>query len=213
NAREPTSGTVGAPLMILGATLILLLFSVGYTWMTPARAGRRRLLRVRGPRPRGPSRAGHRRDRAAVLPPAHRLDDLLPGRPGGQPARAVDRARGAVVADLRPDDPGGGTAGPPHDRPVRERARPRAGAREPRRGGDRHRGARLRTPPRGPSLQPRRGPLRRSRPRAPVRLPRVLRLRGHSGVPARGEGPAAHHPPRHLHLRAPDRRALRRLVL
>ena len=29
------SGTVGAPLMILGATLILLLFSVGYTWMTP----------------------------------------------------------------------------------------------------------------------------------------------------------------------------------
>src|SRR5699024_8827572 len=138
------SGTVGAPLMILGATLILLLFSVGYTWMTPARAGRRRLLRVRGPRPRGPSRAGHRRDRAAVLPPAHRLDDLLPGRPGGQPARAVDRARGAVVADLRPDDPGGGTAGPPHDRPVREGARHRAGARDPRRGGDRHRGARLR---------------------------------------------------------------------
>src|SRR5699024_3301356 len=29
------SGTVGAPLMIVGATLILLLFSVGYTWMTP----------------------------------------------------------------------------------------------------------------------------------------------------------------------------------
>ena len=29
------SGNVGAPLMILGATLILLLFSVGYTWMTP----------------------------------------------------------------------------------------------------------------------------------------------------------------------------------
>ena len=29
------SGSIGAPLMILAATLILLLFSVGYTWMTP----------------------------------------------------------------------------------------------------------------------------------------------------------------------------------
>ncbi|WP_193105430.1 APC family permease [Brachybacterium sp. FME24] len=29
------SGSVGAPLMILAATVILLLFSVGYTWMTP----------------------------------------------------------------------------------------------------------------------------------------------------------------------------------
>ncbi|HIY24889.1 MAG TPA: hypothetical protein H9837_11400, partial [Candidatus Brachybacterium merdigallinarum] len=29
------SGSVGAPLMILAATLILLLFSVGFTWMTP----------------------------------------------------------------------------------------------------------------------------------------------------------------------------------
>src|SRR5699024_8127117 len=49
----------------------------------PARAGCRCLLRVRGPGPRGPCRSRHRRDRAAVLPPAHRLDDLLPGRPGG----------------------------------------------------------------------------------------------------------------------------------
>ncbi|WP_114856246.1 APC family permease [Brachybacterium sp. YJGR34] len=29
------SGSIGAPLMILAATVILLLFSVGYTWMTP----------------------------------------------------------------------------------------------------------------------------------------------------------------------------------
>src|SRR5699024_12811808 len=29
------SGPVGAPLMIVGAPLILLLFSVGYTWMPP----------------------------------------------------------------------------------------------------------------------------------------------------------------------------------
>lgn len=29
------SGSVGAPLMILAATVILLLFAVGYTWMTP----------------------------------------------------------------------------------------------------------------------------------------------------------------------------------
>ena len=27
--------SVGAPLMVLAATVILLLFSVGYTWMTP----------------------------------------------------------------------------------------------------------------------------------------------------------------------------------
>jgi len=30
-----SGGSVGAPLMILAATVILLLFSVGYTWMTP----------------------------------------------------------------------------------------------------------------------------------------------------------------------------------
>ncbi|MFV0434864.1 MAG: amino acid transporter, partial [Leucobacter sp.] len=29
------SGSIGAPLMILAATVILLLFSVGYGWMTP----------------------------------------------------------------------------------------------------------------------------------------------------------------------------------
>ena len=29
------SGSIGAPLMILAATLILLFFAVGFTWMTP----------------------------------------------------------------------------------------------------------------------------------------------------------------------------------
>lgn len=95
------SGSVGAPTMILVATVILLLFSVGYAWMTPQVPGRGRLLLVRGPRPRTPRWPRHRSDRTTFVCPADGLDDLLPRRPDGQPARTVAGSQSAVVAHSR----------------------------------------------------------------------------------------------------------------
>lgn len=106
------SGSIGAPLMVLAATLILALFSVGYAWMTPKvpDAGAFYSYVDRGlGRRAGLGTAAIARP--VLLRAPDRLYDVLSGRSNGKPHQPMAWRSDPLVVDLRAHDRDRGLAG------------------------------------------------------------------------------------------------------